>query len=105
MKQEAELRKKIKDGQIKDYQSKDQQEKDASIFIQKRLRGILARKRVEEVRQDEMIFLGMARKPKVNDGKPDPIEQMNDTKEHRKLIQKNFMEEYDNAKEELKEEI
>jgi hypothetical protein len=47
---EAEIKKKIREGLMKDYQSKDAQENDASIFIQKRLRGILARKRVEEMR-------------------------------------------------------
>lgn len=32
-KQEAEFKKKMKEGLIKDYQSKDAQENDASIFI------------------------------------------------------------------------
>lgn len=52
-----------------------------------------------------MIFLGMAKKPRIKDGKKDPIEAMKETEENRKLVQKNFMDEFDNAKEELKDEI
>jgi hypothetical protein len=52
-----------------------------------------------------MVFLGMARKPRVKDGKKDPIEHMKETMDNRKLIQKNFQDEFLNAKEELKEEI
>ncbi len=47
----------------------------------------------------------MARKPRVKDGKKDPIEHMKETMDNRKLIQKNFQDEFLNAKEELKEEI
>ena len=66
----------------------------------------MARKRVEELRQDEMVFLGMARKPKTKEEmKNDPIEKMKKTQEDRKMKQKNFHEEFDNAKEELKDEI
>jgi hypothetical protein len=37
----------------------------------------LARKRVEEIREDEMIFLGMARKQKTAEEiKNDPIQKM-----------------------------
>lgn len=44
-----------------------QQEKEyaAAEFAQRRIRAILARKAVEEMRQEEMIFLGMLRKPKT----------------------------------------
>ena len=66
----------------------------------------MARKRVEEVRQDEMVFLGMARKPKtIEEMKNHPIDKMDKTKDERKMKQKNFMEEFHTAKEELKEEI
>jgi hypothetical protein len=43
------MKRKIREGLIKE-QSKEQQENEASIFIQKRLRGILSRKRVEDLR-------------------------------------------------------
>jgi len=42
-----------------------------------------------------MVFLGMARKPKTaEDMKNDPIEKMKSTQDERKLVQKNFMDEY-----------
>lgn len=51
------------------------------------------------MRSDEMVFLGMARKPKAKDNKRgDPIELMKDTMGNRKLVQKNFMDEFENAK-------
>ena len=98
------MRKKFKEGLIKDS-GKDSADNDASKFIQKRLRGILARKRVEEIRREEQIFLNMAPKSKLKDEKGDPISRMNEEKDHRKLVQKNYMDEYENAKEELKDEI
>jgi hypothetical protein len=41
-----------------------EREQIAAEFVQRRIRGILARKQVEAMRQEEMIFLGMQRKPK-----------------------------------------
>jgi len=41
------------------------------------MRGILARKHVEEMRYNEIIFLGMHRKAKTpNDLKNDPVNKM-----------------------------
>jgi len=40
-----------------------EKENQASEFIQRRIRGILARKNIELMRQDEMVFLGMQRQP------------------------------------------
>jgi hypothetical protein len=61
-------------------------ENEATLFIQKRMRGILARKRVEELRQEEMVFLGMARKPKTKDDlRNDPVERMKKTMDDRKM--------------------
>jgi hypothetical protein len=39
--------------------SKENMENDSCVFIQKRVLGILARKNVEKMREDEMVFLGM----------------------------------------------
>ncbi len=76
------------------------------MFVQQRLRGILARKRVEDMRQEEMVFLGMSRKPKTKEEmKNDPIERMNRNKDERKLVQKAFMDQFETEKEELKDEI
>ena len=55
---------KIREGLIKEP-NKDQQETDAALFIQRHLKGILARKRIDDLRQEEMVFLGMSRKPKT----------------------------------------
>ena len=83
---EAEMKRKIREGLIKE-QTKESTENEASVFIQKRLRGILARKRVDEMRQDEMVFLGMARKQKTKEEmKNDPIERMKKTQDERKLV-------------------
>lgn len=70
------------------------------------MRGILARKRVEDLRQEEMVFLGMAKKPRTKEElKNDPIERMKRTEDERKLVQRNFMDEFETAKEDLKQEI
>lgn len=76
------------------------------MFIQKRLRGILARKEVEEMRQKEMVFLGMARKPKTKDDiANDPIERMKQTLVDRKMKQGQFWNSFEDAKKDLKAEI
>jgi hypothetical protein len=54
-------------------------ENDAALLIQRRLKGIIARKRIDELRQEEMVFLGMSRKPKN-----DPISRMKKTMDERK---------------------
>ena len=44
------------------------------------IRGILARKTIEKMRQEEMIFLGMQRKPKTEEEKKnDPIKEADET--------------------------
>jgi hypothetical protein len=74
---ETERQRKIRDGLIKE-ESKEQLENGAALFIQKRLKGILARKQIELMRQEEMVFLGMARRPKTVQEKSrgDPIQRM-----------------------------
>ena len=71
--EENEYKRQIKEGIIFN-KSKEEKEEEKALFVQKRIRGILGRKRVEEMRQEEMIFLGMARKAKTKDEiKNDPI--------------------------------
>jgi len=62
---------KLREGKIKE-ENKDQRETDASVLLQRRMRGILARKTVESMREEEMEFLGMKRKKKT------PEEMLND---------------------------
>lgn len=71
---------KIKEGLIKE-KSKDEMENEATLVIQRRMRGIIARKRIDEIRQEEMVFLGMSRKPRV-----DPINRAKKTMDERKQI-------------------
>lgn len=75
--------------------------------MQRRIRGILARKEVEAKRQEEMIFLGMQRKPKTEAElkEDDPIREMNEQKIHRKQMQEDHMIVFDNAKQELEDAI
>ena len=97
--QEREMFQKIKEGLIKE-KSKDEMENEATLVIQRRMRGIIARKRIDEIRQEEMVFLGMSRKPRV-----DPINRAKKTMDERKQIQKSYMSEYLDAKNEVKGEI
>jgi len=61
---------------------------------------------VEEVRQEEMIFLGMERKPKTEEEKRnDPIAEMKRIQEARRKDREKNMEEFETAKEDHKEEI
>lgn len=56
--------------------SKQEAEEQSAEIIQNRIRGILDRKKIEKMRMDEMIFLGMQRAPKTDDEKKnDPIKQ------------------------------
>lgn len=43
----------------------ENQQNECSVFIQKRIRGILGRKHVQEMRDEEMEFLGMVKKKKT----------------------------------------
>ena len=55
----------IKEGKVPgDTQKAENQEAESCVFIQRRIRGILARKAVDRMREEEMEFLGMARKKK-----------------------------------------
>lgn len=48
----------------------------------------------------------MARKPKTKEElKNDPVEMSKRTENERKMVQKNFMDEFEQAKEDLKDEI
>jgi hypothetical protein len=96
---DKEMFQKIKDGVVKE-RSKDQMENDAALFIQRHIKGILARKNIDEIRQEEMVFLGMSRKPKTG-----PIAQMKKTMEIRKQKQKSYMSDYVDAKDDVKQEI
>jgi len=56
----------VKSGKMNDL-SGPEKEAFAAEFVQRRIRGILARKDIELKRQEEMIFLGMQRRQKTED--------------------------------------
>ena len=75
-------------------------------FISRRIRGIIARKKVEEMRNEEMIFLGMTRRPKTAVTRDkDPLQIMADTREHRKKLQENNWVEFQTAKNDIQNEM
>ena len=70
------------------------------------IRGILARKTIEKMRQEEMIFLGMQRKPKTEEEKKnDPIKASEETQDTRKKIQSDHWETFLEKKKDLEKEI
>ena len=70
------------------------------------MRGILARKQVEAMREEEMEFLGMKRKKKTPEEMlNDPIKKMKNSMAERKKIQEGYMKSYKNAKIQVKEEM
>jgi len=76
------------------------------LMIQNRIRGILARKEGEELRMKEMEFLGMAQKAKTQQEiLNDPIVKMQKNCENRRMIRQTNEEDFNTAKELLKEEI
>lgn len=67
---------------------------------------MIARKYVEKLRAEEMEFLGMSRKKKTpEEERNDPIKKMEMTRAERKLVQENNFKRYQDAKNQLKEEI
>ncbi len=61
----AKLMRDIKEGKVAgDTQNNENKEGESCVFIQRRIRGILARKYVARLREEEMEFLGMAKKKK-----------------------------------------
>lgn len=93
----AELLRKLREGKLQEP-SKDMKEIESCVMIQRRMRGIQARKKVEGMRYEEMIFLGMNVKPKnVNQMKNDPIKKMEQYMRERKKIQKGNEKMYNHA--------
>ena len=102
---EVERLRQLREGKISEP-TKDNQENDFSVVIQKRFRGILARKQVERLRAEEMEFLGMQRRKKTQEEeRNDPIKKMEETRQIRKNIQEGNWKSYQHAKNLLKEEI
>ena len=83
--------------------SKEEAADQAAEVVQNRIRGILARKEIEDMRQEEMIFLGMVRRPKtVQQQRNDPLIKAAETNATRKDRQKDHLALFEKEKEELK---
>ena len=85
--QSDENKRKQREGKMQEL-SNQEKEAISAEYVQRRIRGILARKQVEQMRQEEMIFLGMQRKPKTAAelALDDPIAEMERTKQIRKQM-------------------
>lgn len=82
------------------------EKQEACVYLQRRMRGILARQFVEKVRCEEMEFLGMIRrKPIMTNNWVDPIEAQVETRRKRKMVQEANMRNYEDAKEQIIEEL
>ena len=105
LKKTTENRQKLNNGKMNAMNKQEIEDQSAEI-IQDRIRGILARKTIERMRQDEMIFLGMQRKPKTEDEKKaDPVDAATETRGFRKDIQSDHWDTFVEKKKELTEEI
>ena len=68
-----DIRKRLHNGKMHAPNRQEAEEQSAEV-IQNQIRGILARAQIEKMRQEEMIFLGMQRKPKTEkEMQDDPI--------------------------------
>lgn len=100
-----DVRKRMHNGKMQAPTKQEAEEQSAEI-IQNRIRGILARKTIEKMRQEEMIFLGMERKPKTEEEKKnDPIKQAESTQQNRKHIQVSHWDDYQEKKKDMVGEI
>mmetsp|Transcript_7758 Transcript_7758/g.9342 ORF Transcript_7758/g.9342 Transcript_7758/m.9342 type:complete len:148 (-) Transcript_7758:1892-2335(-) len=88
----SDIRKRMHNGKML-APTKQENEEHAAEITQCLIRGILARKTIEKMRQEEMIFLGMQRKPKTEEEKKnDPIKAAEETQDYRKKIQSDHWE-------------
>lgn len=100
---EEAKKKGIKGGQV----DQAEQERRASESIQVRCRGIIARKIVQQMREEEMVFLGMQRAPKTKEEiENDPMKLREKTmakaRQRQTENQNNYMKQKDDIKEEIK---
>lgn len=90
-KEAEEMKKRLQQGKLEDRAAAaatgPQAELASAEFIQRRIRGILARNHIEKMRQEEMVFLGMLRSKPISKGAEeieDPVKKQDGTKEQRK---------------------
>ena len=102
---EKKMRKNLQKGRQME-QSQQVKEAKAAEFLQKRFRGILARRTVEEMREDEMVFLGMKPRPQTAaELAADPVKAREETKNRAKMIQRANQNDYEKQRVELMKDI
>jgi hypothetical protein len=84
-------------------QSRMREEAESCVLLQKRMRGILARRKTDAVRAEEMAFLGFSRPTDL--GGDDPFVKAKENAEKRKLTQKLNQALYEEAQLYLTQEI
>jgi hypothetical protein len=66
----------------------------------------LARKQIDMMRQEEMFFLGMSRRPKTAMEKTkDPLQKMRTIQDERRQTRMKYMDDFKSAREVKKDEI
>jgi hypothetical protein len=92
LRQEAEREKKMMAKMLINNTKGDEETILAVITIQRYYKGFRQRKKLQKIRQDELYFLGMAENP--TDSKNDPVLKQIANRERRKVLQKQFEEDY-----------
>jgi len=99
------MQKKIRMGRNMES-NQQQKEAKASEFLQRHMRGILARQEIEGMRAEEMVFLGMQRPAKTQDEVDnDPVSARKNIKLKSKMMQLGNQERYEAERKELLREI
>ena len=103
--QKNELMRRLREGKLPNP-NKENQENESCVFIQQRIRGILARLYVEKMRDKEQQFLGMKVTPKTAEQmKNDPIVIQEQKNAERKNILEGNWKHYQMALEKYTVEI
>ena len=106
-------RKAIKDKELrlriqKGLEMANDTEKDnrANLLVQRRLKGLIARLKVDRMRQEELYFLGMAERPKtLEEEKNSTAAKVKEIEEKRKKEQEDVYIDYKNAITKIKDTI
>jgi ATP-dependent 26S proteasome regulatory subunit len=101
---DAEMKKRIKEGL--EMASDTEKDNRATLLVQKRLKGLIARAKVNKMRQEELYFLGMAERPKtLEELKNSTSEKVKDIEASRKRRQEEIYKDYKNSITKIKDEI
>ena len=104
MTKRKEQNRKVKEGKAT-AETEENKEAAACLLVQRHIRGIIARKQAERLRDDEMTFLGMIRE-KRNKKDPEDSQRVQEmTQIDRAKERDQHAQAFDRDKEEIKNEI